>query len=240
MIKSYTADELVIGSEYDLSNHELEMAQYTLDACKKIAGKMPEVRFCSNDHKIYHPQVYLSIGDEDVGMLLVRHSIHGKENQKKRITYKIYTPYTPAKGVCRKDIDEVLDLCAEKNYIRVPSLDETYAEAMDVVLQQTEHALREETATAEHILYSARRKENAERCAFGLPPDEYLLREMEELPAAYEKIIRLKKEMDIENALLIAELNVAPRKFNLLKYCPDLKKVILLYLEKNQLENPFD
>lgn len=239
MTKSYRADELVIGSNCDLSEHGLEMAQYALNACQQLAARMPQIRFFSNDQKIYYPHVYLIIGDEDVGELFVKHSIHGKENQEKRIIHKIYTPYTPEKGVWRKDIGELLDLCAAQNYIRLPNLDETYMEAMDIVLQQTEHALRQETITAKNILYCAKKKENAERCAFGLPPDQYLQRDMEKLPAIYEKIVRLKKEMDIENATLIAELDVAPKKFNLLKYCPDLKKVISLYVEKNQLENPF-
>lgn len=239
MNKAYAADELVIGYDSDLDEQGLEMIKHTIDACKKIAEKMPDVRFLSHDKSVYYPHVYLIINGEDVGSFFVKSLFYGKNTRKKGISYNIRTPYTPEKGVWRKEISDLLDLCVEKNYIHLPSLDETYMEAMDVVLQQTEHALRDETNTAKDILYRARLKENAERFAFGLEPDKYFAREMEKLPSIYEKIIRLKKEMDIENAILIAELNVAPKKFNLLKYCPDLKKVILLYLEKTQLENPF-
>jgi hypothetical protein len=239
---AYRAEELSIDeSAFEGEETALELCRLFLKALFVLQEKQPEIQFKAHKGgKISDTSIELLINGEEVGETWI-------EQISRNPPYEMYCvcgPFVKSKTktyfyknafnkVSRRTPEALYSLCVENKFLRLPTVSETYSEAMkEFIWEYISHRLKKEEDTARYILSFSRDKEAMGKMLLGLKIPYYMQSEISKIPRIIKKIKNLEGEVEIENAKMVAELDVVPKKFDMLRHTPNLKTLIK-YLEEN-------
>lgn len=232
----YTADQLSIDPEYfEDGSKDMELGRLLLDALPILQAKQPEIRFLApKGGKIMDYTISASINGEEVGEIYVRY-VNSKYPHE---MYYVRGPFVKSSiskhknEVSRRTPDDLFNLCVEQKFLRLKTTQETYAEAMDdFIWNYISNQLNEDEKEAWYFIHRAQNKEDMLKFVLTLKLDRYFADYLANLPKLVKKIKGLEEEISIENAKLVAELDVKPRNFDALKHSPNLRKIMAIYRE---------
>lgn len=239
---AFRAEELSIDkSEFQGEETALKLCRLLLKALFVLQEKQPEIQFKANKAgKISDNSIELLINGEVIGETWV-------ELTRRKSPYEMYCvagPFVKSKNetyfyrnaynkISRRTPEELYSLCAENKFLRLPTVSETYSESMkEFIWEYIYPRLEKEERTANYILSFPRDKDAMGKIMLGLKMPSYMQSEISKIPKIMEKIKYLKKELEIENAKMVAELDVAPQKFDMLRHTPNLKKIMSYFEEE--------
>lgn len=237
---AYRAEELSIDeSTFEGEETSLELTRLLLKALFVLQEKQPEIQFKAHKGgKISDNSIKLLINGELVGETWV-------ELSRRKPPYEMYCvagPFVKSRTetyfyknafnrIARRTPEALYSLCVENKFLRLPTVSETYSEAMkEFIWRYISHRLEKEERTADYILTFPRDKEAMVKILLSLKIPNHMQSEISQIPKIIKKIKELEDEVEIENAKMVAELDVAPQKFDMLRHTPNLKK-LMKYLE---------
>jgi hypothetical protein len=239
---AYHAEELSIDeSEFEGDETNLKLTRLLLKALFVLQEKQPEIKFkAQKGGKISDNGIKLLINGEVVGGTWVEliprnppyemYCVSGPFVKSRTQTY-FYQNYQ--NKISRRTPEALYSLCVENKFLRLPTVSETYTEAMkEFIWQYISHRLEKEEVIVENIFNFTRNKEAMEKLLLGFEISDYMRSEISQINRILKKIKEVEAEVEIENAKMVAELDVAPQKFDTMRYTPNLKKMMTYYKNK--------
>ena len=236
---AYHAEELSIDEfEFEGDETNLKLTRLLLKALFVLQEKQPEIEFkAQKGGKISGNFMKLLINGEGIGETWVElvprnppyemYCVSGPFVKSRTETY-FYKNYQ--NKISRRTPEALYSLCVENKFLRLPTVSETYSEAMkEFIWQYISHRLEKEEVIVENIFNFTRNKEAMEKLLLGFEISDYMRSEISQINRIVKKIKNLEAEVEIENAKMVAELDVAPQKFDTLRHTPNLKKMMTYY-----------